>query len=212
MCGLWLQQNVNEARTPVCVIQIRSNGRFRHQLSITLFYRVQKWKRYFRLKDLFNGLIHSFQTDRNCSTILLLLLTFPACFHAYRLSFLLLPFFFFKFNLIFSNCCSDSGVDHVMREKNRMCCVCVCFPREVQMLLKSKPVITTPIKKHYRALNTAELGKQRGAWASPDLLYCGHEPICSLEIAILISGEDLCPTLYVRFWEALAGSNECRGV
>lgn len=69
MCGLRPQWNVNEARTPVCVIQIRSNGRFGHQPSITLFYRVQKWKGYFRLKDLFNGLINSFQTARNCSMI-----------------------------------------------------------------------------------------------------------------------------------------------
>lgn len=81
-----------------------------------------------------------------------------------------------------------------------MCvCMCACFPREVQMLLKSKSVITTPIKKHDQALNTVQLGKQRRACASPDLLYCGHEPICWLEIATLISGEDLCPTLCVRF-------------
>lgn len=61
-------------------------------------------------------------------------------------------------------------------EKNR---ICVCVPREDQMLLESKPVTPTPPQKALSGLKQAQGSSvnDRGVCASPGHQQHGCEPI-----------------------------------
>lgn len=98
VCAALAYWNANEARTPARATQNKKPGQIPPSALHHFVLHVRTWKGYFRLKDVFNGLINSFLTDQNCSLILLLFLTFAVRVHARRLDSLfcfLLSYFIF---------------------------------------------------------------------------------------------------------------------